>query len=69
MIERLKDFWNLFKNTINEFYKEKNEAFELLKRVKYLRSHTYTVLEKNGEILSYLNANISDYPKYMQRCI
>lgn len=69
MIEQLKDFWNLFKNTINEFYKEKNEAIELLKRVRYLRSHTDVVLAKNGEILSYLNANISNYPKCMHSCI
>ena len=69
MIERLKDFWDIFKNATNEFYKEKNEAIELIKRVKYLRSHTDVVLGKNGEILSYLNANISDYPKYMHSCI
>ena len=52
MIERIKDFWNIFKNATNEFYKEKNEAIELCKRVKYLRSHTDAVLGKNGEILS-----------------
>ena len=69
MIERLKDFWNIFKNSKNEFYKEKNEAIELLKRVRYLRSHTDAVLRKNGEILSYLNANISNYPKRMHSCI
>ena len=69
MIEKIKDFWNIFKNATNEFYKEKNEAIELCKRVKYLRSHTDAVLGKNGEILSYLNANISNYPKYMCSCI
>ena len=69
MIERLKDFWNIFKNSKNEFYKEKNEAIELLKRVRYLRSHTDAVLRKNGEILSYLNANISNYPKLIHNYI
>ncbi len=33
MIEQLKDFWNIFKNSKHEFYKDKNEAIELLKRV------------------------------------
>ena len=46
MIEKLKDFWNIFKNATNEFYKEKNEAIELRERVKYLRSHTDAVLGK-----------------------
>ena len=69
MIEKLKDFWKIFKNSRNEFYKEKNEAIELLVRVKYLKSFTFEVLEKNKEILKYLDANISNYPKRMHSCI
>lgn len=69
MIEKLKDFWKIFKNSIHDFYKEKHEALELLVRVKYLRSYTFSVLEKNKEILKYLDANISDYPKRMHSCI
>lgn len=46
MIEKLKDFWKIFKNSIREFYKGKHEALELLIRVKYLRSHTDAVLGK-----------------------
>lgn len=26
MIEKLKDFWSIFKNSKHEFYKEKHEA-------------------------------------------
>lgn len=59
----------IFKNSIHEFYKEKNEAIELLERVKYLNSLTLGVLEKNKEILNYLEMNISDYPKHMHSCI
>ena len=69
MIEKLKDFWNIFKNSRHEFYKEKYEALELLERVKYLKRLTSKVLEKNKEILNYLKINISDYPKYMHSCI
>lgn len=69
MIEKLKDFWNIFKNSRHEFYKEKHEALELLERVKYLKRLTSKVLEKNKEILNYLKINISDYPKYMHSCI
>lgn len=69
MIEKLKDFWNIFKNSRHEFYKEKHEALELLERVKYLKRLTSKVLEKNKEILNYLKINIFDYPKYMHSCI
>ena len=69
MIEKLKDFWSIFKNSKYEFYKEKNEAIELLERVKYINSLISTVFKKNKEILHYLNANISDYPKCMHKCI
>lgn len=69
MIEKLKDFWYIFKNSKYEFYKEKHEALELLERVKYLKRLTSKVLEKNKEILNYLKINISDYPKYMHSCI
>ena len=69
MIEKLKDFWYIFKNSKYEFYKDKNEALELIERVKYLKSLTSKVLEKNKEILNYLKINISDYPKYMHSCI
>lgn len=69
MIEKLKDFWKIFKNSIHEFYKEKHKALELLERVKYLRSYTAAVLGKNKEILKYLDANISNYPKCMHSCI
>lgn len=69
MIEKLKDFWKIFKNSRNEFYKEKHEAIELIKRVKYLKSITLGVLEKNKEILNYLEMNISNYPKHMHSCI
>ena len=65
MIEKLKDFWKIFKNSIHEFYKEKHEAIELIKRVKSLKSLTLGVLEKNKEILNYLDCNIHDYPNYM----
>ena len=54
MIEKLKDFWYIFKNSKHEFYKDKNEAIELLERVKYLKRLTSKVLEKNKEILNYL---------------
>ena len=69
MIEKLKDFWSIFKNSRNEFYKERHEACELLVRVKYLNSLTFKVLEKNKEILNYLKINIYDYPKHMHSCI
>ena len=69
MIDKLKDFWSIFKNSRNEFYKERHEAIELIKRVKYLNSLTFKVLEKNEEILNYLKMNSSDYPKHMHSCI
>lgn len=69
MIEKLKDFWSIFKNSKREFYKEKHEAIELIKRVKYLKSLTLGVLEKNKEILNYLEMNISNYPERMHSCI
>ena len=53
MIEKLKDFWSIFKNSKNEFYKDKNEAIKLLEIVKYIRSLTSTAYEKNQEILDY----------------
>ena len=37
MIEKLKDFWYIFKSSKHEFYKDKNEAIELLERVKYIK--------------------------------
>ena len=54
MIDKLKDFYIIFKNSRYEFYKEKHDALELLERVKYLKSLTSKVLEKNKEILSSL---------------
>ena len=69
MIDKLKDFYIIFKNSRHEFYKEKHEALELLERVKYLKRLTSKVLEKNKEILNYLKINISDYPKHMHSCI
>lgn len=69
MIGRLKDFYIIFKNSRHEFYKEKHEAWEFIKRVKYLKSLTSKVLEKNKEILNYLKMNIYDYPKHMHSCI
>ena len=65
MIEKLKDFWNIFKRSRNEFYKEKNEVVELLERVKHLNIITLAVFEKNKEILNYLDTNIHNYPKCM----
>lgn len=69
MIDKLKDFYIIFKNSRHEFYKEKYEALELLERVKYLKRLTSKVLEKNKEILNYLKINISDYPKHMHSYI
>lgn len=69
MIDKLKDFYIIFKNSRHEFHKEKHEALELLERVKYLKRLTSKVLEKNKEILNYLKINISDYPKHMHSCI
>ena len=69
MIEKLKDFWSIFKNSKNEFYKDKNEAIKLLEIVKYIRSLTSTAYEKNQEILDYLDSNIYNYPNYMFDCI
>ena len=51
MIEKLKDFWSIFKNSKYEFYKEKNEAIELLERVKYISGLISIVFKKNKEIL------------------
>ena len=69
MIEKLKDFWSIFKNSKHEFYKEKHEAIASIKKAKHLYSITLEVLEKNKEILNYLDTNIHDYPKYMFDCI
>ena len=65
MIEKLKDFWSIFKNLKNEFYKDKNEAIKLIEIVKHIKSLTSTVFQKNKEILKYLDKNIHDYPKLM----
>ena len=59
MIDKLKDFWSIFKNSRNGFYKERHEAKELIVRVKYLNSLTFKAGEKNEEILNYLKMNIS----------
>lgn len=69
MIDMLKDFMTIFKNSKNEFYKDKYKADELLKRVKYLKSLILANFEKNKEILDYLYANMYYYPKYMRGCI
>ena len=69
MIGKLKDFYIIFKNSRHEFYKEKHEAWEFIKRVKYIKSLTSKVLEKNKEILNYLKMNMDDYPKYMHSYI
>ena len=69
MIDKLKDFYIIFKNSRHEFHKEKHEALKLLERVKYLKRLTSKVLDKNKEILNYLKINISDYPKHMHSCI
>ena len=69
MIEKLKDFWSIFKNSKHEFYKEKYEAIVFIKKATHLYSITLEVLEKNKEILNYLDTNIHDYPKYMFDCI
>ena len=69
MIEKLKDFWSIFKNSKNEFYKDKNEAIKLLEIVKYIKILTSTAYEKNKEILDYLDSNIYNYPNYMFDCI
>ena len=65
----LKDFMTIFKNSKNEFYKDKYKADELLKRVKYLKSLTLANFEKNKEISDYLYANMYYYPKCMRGCI
>lgn len=65
MIEKLKDFWSIFKNSKHEFYKEKHEAIVCIKKATHLYSITLEVLKKNKEILNYLDTNIHDYPKYM----
>lgn len=65
MIEKLKDFWSIFKNSKHEFYKEKYEAIVCLKKATHLYNITLEVLEKNKEILNYLDRNIHNYPKYM----
>ena len=69
MIEKLKDFWSIFKNSKNEFYKDKNEAIKLLEIVKHIKILTSTTYEKNQEILDYLDSNIDNYPNYMFDCI
>lgn len=69
MIEKLKDFWIIFKNSKHEFYEEKIEALKLLERVKYVKDLTSKTFKKNKEILSYLNAYMYDYPKSMHNCI
>ena len=46
MIGKLKDFWSIFKNLKNEFYKDKNEAIKLLEIVKHIKSLTSTVFRK-----------------------
>ena len=65
MIEKLKDFWSIFKNSKHEFYKEKYEAIVFIKKATHLYNITLEVLEKNKEILNYLDRNIHNYPKYM----
>ena len=65
MVEKLKDFWSIFKSSKHEFYKEKHEAIVLIKKAKHLCNLTLEVLEKNKEILKYLDENIHDYPKLM----
>ena len=40
MIEKLKDFWIIFKNSKHKFYEEKIEALKLLKRVDYINNVT-----------------------------
>lgn len=65
MIEKLKDFWSIFKSSKHEFYKEKHEAIVLIKKAKHLCNLTLEVFEKNKEILKYLDENIHDYPKLM----
>lgn len=69
MIEKLKDFWSIFKNSKHEFYKEKYEAIVFIKKATHLYNITLEVLKKNKEILNYLDTNIHDYPKYMFDCI
>ena len=69
MIEKLKDFWYIFKSSKYEFYKDKNEAIELLERVKHIKDLISTAFKKNEEILSYLNAYMYDYPQSMHSCI
>lgn len=69
MIDKLKDFWIILKNSKHEFYKEKVEALKLLERVKYIKDLISTTFKKNEEILNYLDANIHNYPKYMFNCI
>lgn len=69
MIEKLKDFWSIFKNSKHEFYKEKHEAIVFIKKATHLYSITLEVLKKNKEILNYLDTNIHDYPKCMFDCI
>ena len=69
MIEKLKDFWSIFKNSKHEFYKEKYEAIVFIKKATHLYSITLEVLKKNKEILNYLDTNIHDYPKCMFDCI
>lgn len=69
MIEKLKDFWYIFKSSKHEFYKEKNEAIELLERVKYIKGIISTAFKKNKAILDYLDINVDVYPKYMINCI
>ena len=69
MIDMLKDFITIFKNSKNEFYKDKYKAAKLLKRVKYIKSLILEDFEKNKEILNYLDTNMCYYPKYMRSCI
>ena len=54
----LKDFMTIFKNSKNEFYKDKYKAAKLLKRVKYIKSLILEDFEKNKEILNYLDTNM-----------
>lgn len=65
----LKDFMTIFKNSKNEFYKDKYKAAELLKRVKYIKNLILEDFEKNKEILNHLDTNMYYYPKYMRSCI
>ena len=69
MIDKLKDFYIIFKNSRHEFYKDKNEAIKLLERVKYIKDIISIAFKKNKAILDYLDANIHNYPKYMFNCI